>query len=203
MNKKHNNTDPWLAQHCTLHKTDQKRNTQRKKQRDSHLDPRVLRSVCSNVCASVTARHQCSAGVFHIKKCQVKSGQGQMRIGQGNWRGCARRRVDGIILVIVCWRRIRRHSRLWRCQLQRVNTSRSRSVAHALEVRSAMVDCEMTFKVVCEKATRRGAGRVRHLDARLLWLQQLCVEGVVEVRAWPGERNEAYPGMKVVDLTRF
>ena len=45
-----------------------------------------------------------------------------------NWRDCARRRVGGITLVIICWRRIRRCSRLWRCQLQRVSTSRSRRV---------------------------------------------------------------------------
>ena len=25
---------------------------------------------------------------------------------QGNWRDCARRRVDGLILVIICWRRV-------------------------------------------------------------------------------------------------
>ena len=43
-------------------------------------------------------------------------------------------------------------------------------------------------------ATRRGVGRVRHLDARLLWLQQLCAEGVVEVRASLGEHKEADPG---------
>ena len=47
MNKKHNNTYHWLAQHCMLDKTDQKHNMQRKKQRDSCLIPRVLRSVCS------------------------------------------------------------------------------------------------------------------------------------------------------------
>ena len=56
----------------------------------------------------------------------------------------------------------------------------------------------MTFNVVCETdasagramATRRGVGRVRHLDARL-WLQQLCAESVFQVRARPGEHNEA------------
>ena len=62
----------------------------------------------------------------------------------------------------------------------------TKGAAHALEVRSAMVEYGMTFNVVCETdasaaramATRRGVGRVRHLDARLLWLQQLCAEGV-------------------------
>ena len=69
----------------------------------------------------------------------------------------------------------------------------------------------MTFNVVCETdasagramATRRGVGRVRHLDARLLWLQQLCAEGVVEVRAKPGTHNEADIGTKMVDLKRL
>ena len=84
----------------------------------------------------------------------------------------------------------------------------TKGAAHALEVRSAMVQYGMTFNVVCETdasagravATRRGVGRVRHLDARLLWLQQLCAEGVVEVRAKPGEHNEADLGTKMVDL---
>ena len=65
----------------------------------------------------------------------------------------------------------------------------TKGAAHALEVRSAVVEFGMTFNVVCEKdpsagramVTRRGVGRVRHLDARLLWLQQLCAEGVVQV----------------------
>ena len=56
-----------------------------------------------------------------------------------------------------------------------------------------MVEYGMTSNVVCETdasagramATRRGVGLVRHLDTRLLWLQQLCAEGVVEVRARP------------------
>ena len=51
----------------------------------------------------------------------------------------------------------------------------TKGAAHALEVRSAMVEYGMTFKVVCETdasagrdtATRRVVGRVRHLDARL------------------------------------
>ena len=109
----------------------------------------------------------------------------------GNWRDCARRRVDGFISVIVCCRRIRRHSRLWRCQLQSEKISITKGAALALEVRSAVVDHGMTFNMVCETdpsvgramATRRGVGRLRHLDARLFWLQQLCAEGVVEVRA--------------------
>ena len=71
----HNSTDHWLAQHCMLDKTDQKHNMQRKKQRDSCLDQHVPRSVRSNVCASITARHPYSAGVFHIKICQVRSGR--------------------------------------------------------------------------------------------------------------------------------
>ena len=75
----------------------------------------------------------------------------------------------------------------------------TKGAAHALEVRSAMVDFGITFNVVCETVasvgramtTRRCVVRVRHLDARLLWLQQLCAEGVVQVRAKAGEHNEA------------
>ena len=52
-------------------------------------------------------------------------------------------------------------------------------------------------------ATRRGVGRVRHLDARLLWLQQLCAEGVVQVRARPGELNEVDLGTEMVELRRM
>ena len=74
-----------------------------------------------------------------------------------------------------------------------------------------MVEYGMTFNVVCETdasagramATRRGVGRVRHLDARLSRLQQLCAEGVVQVRARPGELNEADLGTKMVDLRRM
>ena len=87
----------------------------------------------------------------------------------------------------------------------------TKGAAHALEVRSAMVEFGLTFNVVCETdasagramATRRGVGRVRHLVARLLWLQQLCAEGVVQVRARPGELNEADLGTKMVDLRRM
>ena len=51
-----------------------------------------------------------------------------------------------------------------------------------------MVEYGMTFNLVCETdvlagramATRRGVGRARHLDARLLWQQQLCAKGVVQ-----------------------
>ena len=133
-----------------------------------------------------------------------------MRIVQGGWRGCARRRVDGFVLVIMCWRRFSRHSSLWRGQLQRVSTSRSRRVQLTLW-RFAVLWWNMTFNVVCvtdasagrAMATRRGKGRVRHLDARLLWLQQLCAEGVVKVRSRPGEHNEADLGTKMVDLMRM
>ena len=87
----------------------------------------------------------------------------------------------------------------------------TKSAAHALEVRSAVVEYGTAFNVVCETdgsagramATRRGVGRVRHLDVRLLCLQQLCAEGVVEVLARPGEHNEADLGTKMVDPRRM
>ena len=87
----------------------------------------------------------------------------------------------------------------------------TKGAAHALEVRSAMVEYGLTLTVVCETdasaeramATRLGVGRARDLDVRLLWLQQLCAEGVMEVRARPGEHNEADLGTKMVDLRRM
>ena len=69
--------------------------------------------------------------------------------------------------------------------------STTKSAAHALEVRSAVVEYGLTFNVVC------------HLDARLLRLQQLCAEGVVQVRARPEGLNEADLGTKMVDLRRM
>ena len=122
-NEKHNNASLLLAQHWMLDRTDQKHNMQRKNQRYSCLIPRVLWSVWSNVCVSTTAKHPCTAGVFHIKKCSARSKWWQRRIGTGNWRDC-RRRALGFILVVICWRRILQHSRLWRCQLRRASTSR-------------------------------------------------------------------------------
>ena len=84
----------------------------------------------------------------------------------------------------------------------------TKGAARAMEVRSAMLEYGLTSKVVCETetsagramATRRVVGRVRHLDA---WLQQLCAEGVVKVRARPGKHNEADLGTKMVDLRRM
>ena len=76
-----------------------------------------------------------------------------------------------------------------------------KGTAHALVVSSAMVEFGLTFNVVCETdasagramATRRGVGRVRHLDARL----SSCAQ-----KAWfkfePGlEHNEADLGTKI------
>ena len=85
----------------------------------------------------------------------------------------------------------------------------TKGAAHALEVHSATVECGLTLKGETDAsagralATRRGVGPVRHLDARLLWLQQLCAEGVVAVRAKLGEHNEADLGTKMVDLRRM
>ena len=117
-------------------------------------------------------------------------------VTEANWAG----ELEGL-RSIICWRRIRRHSRLWRCQLQRVSTSRSRWVQLTLW-RFAVV-CETDASAGRAMATRRGVGRVRHLDTRWLWLQQLCAEGVVEIRARPGEHNEADLGTKMVDLRRM
>ncbi|CAK0793479.1 unnamed protein product [Prorocentrum cordatum] len=86
----------------------------------------------------------------------------------------------------------------------------TKGAAHALEVRSALAEYGWVKKVICEAdssagrsmATRRGVGRVRHLDARLLWLQELCADGTIEMRVKPGESNEADLGTKMVDIQR-
>ena len=89
----------------------------------------------------------------------------------------------------------------------------TKGAADALEVRSALVEYGMTFNVVRETdasaglamATRRSAGRVRHLDARLLWLQQLCAEGNKDGRSEANdlafERNtpSATNGLELMD----
>ena len=96
----------------------------------------------------------------------------------------------------------RQQSRLWNCQPESEYLSITMGTAHALVVSSAMVEFGLTFNVVCETdasagramATRRGEGRVRHLDARL----SSCAQ-----KAWfkfePGlEHNEADLGTKIV-----
>ena len=80
----------------------------------------------------------------------------------------------------------------------------TRGAAHALEVRSAMMDCGMTFNVVCETdasagramATRRDVGRVRHLNARLLWTAAVVRRrrGRSSSQAWRAQRGR--PGNK-------
>ena len=80
----------------------------------------------------------------------------------------------------------------------------TKDAAHALEVRSAMAEWGLSPKVVSEKdasagravTTRRGVGRVRYVGVRWLWLQQLCAEGVVEMRTKAGEHSEADLGTK-------
>ena len=84
-----------------------------------------------------------------------------------------------------------------------------KDVAHALEIRSALAEYGMTPKMMGKTdvtagramAARRGVGRVRHLDGRLSWLQQLCAVGVMEPRFRPGEHNEADLESKMVDST--
>ena len=62
--------------------------------------------------------------------------------------------------------------------------------------------CETDASAGRAVATRRGIGRVRQMDAGLFWLQQLCAEGVVEMRARLGQHKEADLGTKMVDLRR-
>ena len=69
MNKKHNMTDHWLAQHCTLDKTDQKHTMQRKEAARFMSDPtRAARCMLKR-----GTRAQLEFSIS--RKCQVRSGQ--------------------------------------------------------------------------------------------------------------------------------
>ena len=95
-----------------------------------------------------------------------------MRTGQGNWRDCARRLLETYSST---------QQIVAQSTAESEYISITKGAAHALEVRSAMVEYGMTFNVVCETVasagramtTRRCVVRVRHLDARLLWLPRL------------------------------
>ena len=61
---------------------------------------------------------------FSTSRNAVRGQSGERgHIGKENWRDCQQRAL-GFILVALRWRRIRRHSRLWRCLLRKVSTSR-------------------------------------------------------------------------------
>ena len=185
---------------------------QRKKQRDSCLVQRVLRSVCSNVSAKYHSEVPVLSWSF---PCQEVPSEIRA-VTDANWAG----ELEGLRSTSCGWCYFGDHLLETYSSTQQIvalSTAESEYIsitkiaAHALEVRSAMVEFGLTFNVVCETdasagramATTRGVGRVRHLDARLLWLQQLCAEGVVQVRARPGELNEADLGTKMVDLRRM
>ena len=85
----------------------------------------------------------------------------------------------------------------------------TKDVAHALEIRSVLAECDMTLwmkgktdmTVGRATAARRGVGRVHHLDARLSWLQRLWAEGVMESQFRLGEHNEVDLESKMIDST--
>ena len=58
---------------------------------------------------------------YQEMQCEVRVVKGAY--WERNWKDC-RRRALGFVLVVICWRRILRHSRLWRCLLRRMSTSR-------------------------------------------------------------------------------
>ena len=83
----------------------------------------------------------------------------------------------------------------------------TKDVAHALEIRSVLAECDMTLRMkgktdgTVGRATvaRRGVGRVHHLDARLSWPQRMWAEGVVHwclrsSQAWRAQRGR--PGVE-------
>ena len=88
----------------------------------------------------------------------------------------------------------------------------TKDVAHALEIRSDLAECDMTLKMKGKTdltagratAARRGVGRLHHFYARLSGLQRLWAEGVVHwCLRWsqPGEHNEADLESKKIDST--
>ena len=208
MNKKHNKTDHWLAQHCMLDKTDQKHHTQRKKQRDSCLVQRVLRSVCSNVLCKYYSEAPVLSWSFPYQEMPSEI----RAVTDANWAG----ELEGLRSTSCGWIYSGDHLLKTYSSTQQIVAlstaeidciSITKDAAHALEVRSAKVEFGMTFNVECETdasagramSTRRSAGRVRHLGARLLWLQQLCAEGVVHwclrsSQTWRAQRGK--PGSK-------
>ena len=88
----------------------------------------------------------------------------------------------------------------------------TKDVAHALEIRSDLAECDVTLRMKGKTdvtagrttAARRGVGRVHHLDARFSWLQRLWAEGGVHrclLSGQPGKHNEADLESKKIDST--
>ena len=88
MNKKDINTDHWVAQHCTLDKTDKKHNMQRKKQRDSCLIPHVV----------VSSSFPCQEMPNEIRAVLEAIWAGELEVLRSTSCGL-------IFLVIICWKR--------------------------------------------------------------------------------------------------
>ena len=213
INKKDINTDHWLAQHCTLDKTHRSETQYATKEAARFMsDPtRAAKCMLKRLC-----KYYSEAPVLSWSFPYQEMPNEIRAVTDANWAG----ELEGLCSTSCGWIYFGDHL-LETCsstqQIVALSTAESeyisitKGAAHALEVRSAMVEYGMTFNVVCETdawagramATRRGVGRVRHFDARLLWLQQLCAEGVVEVRARLGEHNEADLGTKMVDLRRM
>ena len=134
-----------------LDKTDQKHNMHERSS-EIHVWSNTCREVYAQTFVQVLQRGtRTSAGVFPYQEMPSEIRAVTDANRAGNWRDCARRRVDGFTLVIICWRRIRR-----RKQIVALSTAESeyisitKGAAHALEVRSAMVEFGLTFNVVCE-----------------------------------------------------
>ena len=106
--------------------------------------------------------------------------------------------MDGFTLVTICWR-------TYSSTADSEYISNTKGAAHALEVRSGMVEYGWRSEWCVKWTPRRLDGQwprdvvsaaCVHLDARLLWLQQLCAEGVVEVRAKPWRAQRGRLGNK-------
>ena len=100
-------------------------------------------------------------------------------MGRENWRDCQRR-----VYLLETYSSTQQIVALSTTESEYIST---KDVAHALDIRSVLAECDITLKMKGKTdgtagratAARRGVVRVHHLDARLSWLQRLWAEGVV------------------------
>ena len=82
----------------------------------------------------------------------------------------------------------------------------TKGAAQALGLQSICIDWGLSYAVDIHTdssssigtASRRGAGKLRHIETRLLWIQQIIAKRVVTLRKTPGVRNPADLGTKIL-----
>ena len=141
-------------------------------------------------CVSITTKHPCTAGAFHIKKCSARSEWWQGHIEKVN-RSDRQWWTLGFILEVICWRRVRRHIRLWRCPPRRVSTSRPKMLL--MLWRSAMFWRSATWRWWrLERTWQLGVQRPRDVElaACITWRRRGSLMSAFEPASRSGEHNE-------------